>query len=73
MQVIIKEIEYKRPDVFTLYPFYDAHLGAVESCETALIRKAEECASLGRLGLALGGGDWHDCITHHDKRFSMNG
>ena len=28
---------------------------------------------MGRLGLALGGGDWHDCITHMDKRFSMNG
>jgi len=73
MEVIIKEIEYKRPDVFTLYPFFDAHLGAKESSEPSLIRKVEECARLGRLGLALGGGDWHDCITHNDKRFSMNG
>lgn len=59
--------------MFTIYPFFDAHLGAVESAEDALSRKVVECANLGRLGLALGGGDWHDCITHHDKRFSMNG
>ena len=25
------------------------------------------------MGLALGGGDWLDCITHRDKRFGMNG
>ena len=73
MEVIIREIEYKRPDVFTLYPFFDSHLGAKESSEKSLIRKVEECASLGRLGIAIGGGDWHDCITQYDKRFSMNG
>ena len=73
MEVIIREIAYKRPDVFTLYPFFDAHLGATESAEDSLSRKVLECANLGRLGLALGGGDWHDCITHNDKRFSMNG
>ncbi len=73
MEVIIREIDYKRPDIFTLYPFFDSHLGARESAESALIRKVSECASLERLGLALGGGDWLDCITHNDKRFSMNG
>lgn len=73
MEIIIKEIEYKRPDVFTLFPFGDAHLGAKESSENSLIREVKKCAELGRLGLALGIGDWHDCITHHDKRFSMNG
>lgn len=73
MEVIIKEIEYKRPDVFSLYPFFDAHLGSVECSESSLSRKVGECANLGRLGLALGGGDWLDCITQYDKRFSMNG
>lgn len=73
MEVIIREINYTRPDVFTLFPFFDSHLGARECSESALIRKVEECASLGKLGLALGGGDWLDCITHNDKRFSMNG
>ena len=73
MEVIVKEINYKRPDVFRLYPFFDPHLGAVESAESALKRKVNECADLGNLGLALGGGDWLDCITHNDKRFSMNG
>jgi len=73
MEVIIKEIEYTRPDVFRIYPFFDSHLGAVESSEDALIRKVKECASYDRLGIALGGGDWLDCITHNDNRFSMNG
>jgi len=73
MEVIEKIIEYSRPDVFSLYPFFDPHLGARESDEKTLTKKVEECAGLGRLGLALGGGDWADCITKHDKRFSMNG
>ena len=73
MEVIQKVIEYNRPDVFSLYPFSDAHLGAKESAEKQLIHKVEQCASLGRLGLALGVGDWHDCITKNDKRFRMNG
>lgn len=59
--------------MFTLFPFGDSHLGARESSESSLAREVKKCAELGRLGLALGIGDWHDCITHHDKRFSMNG
>lgn len=73
MEVITKTIWYNRPDEFRLFPFFDSHLGSAESAEHTLIKKVVECAELGRLGLALGGGDWHDCITHHDKRFSMNG
>ncbi len=73
MEVIVKKIIYKRPDVFYLYPFFDAHLGAIESAEHYLAKKVEECANRGQYGLAVGGGDWHDCITHNDKRFSMNG
>jgi len=73
IEVIEREIEYSRPDVFSIYPFFDAHLGSKESTEAPLERKVRECVELGRLGLALGGGDWLDCITHHDKRFSMNG
>lgn len=73
MEVIEKVIPYGNHDVFSIYPFFDSHLGARESDEKTLIRKVEECAGLGRLGLALGGGDWCDCITHNDKRFSMNG
>jgi len=73
MEVIVKEITYNRPDIFSVYPFFDLHTGAREFSEHGLKLKVEECASKGRLGLALGGGDWHDCITHNDKRFSMNG
>lgn len=73
MEVIVKDIVYKRPDVFYLYPFFDAHLGAIESSENALKRKVEECANRGKFGLALGGGDWMDCITSKDKRWNGNG
>jgi len=73
MEVIIKQIEYSRPDVFTIYPFFDAHMGARESSEKALEDKIFECANMGSLALAIGGGDWLDCITHTDKRFRMNG
>lgn len=73
MEVIIKDIIYKRPDIFYLYPFFDAHLGAVESSENALRKKVEECANRGKFGLALGGGDWMDCITSKDRRWSGTG
>ena len=73
MEVIIKEVKYRRPDSFYLYPFFDPHLGAIESAEKQLISKVNECANRGRLGLALGGGDWHDCITSKDNRWRTNG
>ncbi len=73
MEVIVKEINYKRPDVFYLYPFFDAHLGSAEAAENSLKRKVVECANRGRKGLALGGGDWTDCITTKDKRWRGNG
>ena len=73
MEVILHEIQYNRPDVFYLYPFFDIHLGAIESSEKQLIHKVEECAGRGRFGLALGGGDWHDCITSKDNRWRTNG
>lgn len=69
MEVIVKDIVYRRPDEFFLYPFFDAHLGAKECSENALNKKIVECANRGRTGLALGGGDWADCITTKDKRW----
>jgi len=59
--------------VFYLYPFFDAHLGAVESAEKQLIKKVNECANRGRFGLAIGGGDWLESITSKDKRWRTNG
>lgn len=73
MEVIEHKIEYRRPDIFYLYPFFDPHLGAVESAEKALEKKVTECANRGKYGLALGGGDWHDSITSKDKRWRTNG
>jgi len=61
------------PEVFYLYPFSDPHLGARESSERLLERKVKECANRGKFGLALGVGDYADCITKNDKRFRMNG
>ncbi len=48
-------------------------MGSSESAEKSLINKVEECANRGRYGLALGIGDWADCITSKDKRFKSNG
>ncbi len=73
MEVIEKTINYRRSDILRLYPFSDPHLGASESAEKTLIKKVEECAGLERLGLAVGVGDWNDCITSKDKRFRTNG
>jgi len=73
MEVIEKKIFYNRPDTFYLYPFFDAHLGAIESSEKYLIAKVKECANRGKFGIALGGGDWHDCITSKDFRWRTNG
>ncbi len=73
MQVIERTIHYNRPDVFYLYPFSDAHLGSSESAERALELKVAECASRGQYGLAIGCGDYADCITHNDPRFRNNG
>ena len=73
MEVITHEIHYTRPDVFYIYPFFDAHLGARESAEKQLIHKVKECADKGKFGIAIGGGDWMDCITSKDKRWSGNG
>jgi len=67
------EVHYKRPDVFYIYPFFDAHLGAKESAEKQLRHKVKECANRGQFGLAIGGGDWLDCITSKDKRWRNNG
>jgi len=73
MEVIIHKIQYKRPDVFYLYPFFDPHLGVVESAEEMLVAKVKECANRGKYGLAIGGGDWLDCVTSKDWRWKTNG
>ncbi len=73
MEVLTRRIDYRRPDSFYLYPFSDAHLGAIESAEPQLRMKIQECAKRGRLGLALGVGDWCDCITSKDWRWRTNG
>ena len=73
MEVIEYEINYRRPDVFYLYPFFDLHLGAKESSEKALTRKITECANRGKDGLVIGGGDWCECITSKDWRWRTNG
>jgi len=73
LEVIIHEINYSRPDSFFLYPFFDPHLGVKESSEKALSRKVIECANRGKYGLAIGGGDWLDCVTSKDWRWKTNG
>ncbi len=73
MEVITYRIDYNRPDVFYLYPFFDLHDGAKESSTHQLQLKIKECADRGKFGKAIGGGDWLESITSKDFRWRTNG
>ena len=64
-EVIKKELDYSRPDKWTLYPIGDIHLGVVH-CDEDLLK--EEVAKIKKdpHALWLGMGDYGDCITPSD-------
>uniref|UniRef100_A0A6M3KSM8 Calcineurin-like phosphoesterase domain-containing protein n=1 Tax=viral metagenome TaxID=1070528 RepID=A0A6M3KSM8_9ZZZZ len=68
MEVIIKQIEYSRPDKLYFYDLSDLHLGAVHCDEKSLIEKVYEIKQYGRQAIVLGGGDYGDCITPNDLK-----
>lgn len=68
MEVIVRTIEYTRPDKFYLYGLGDLHLGAVHCDEDALKRKVHEIKSLGDKAIVIGIGDYGDCITPSDLK-----
>ena len=65
MEVIIRTIEYTRPDRFYLYPLGDFHMGVVHCDEDLLAAKVSEIKGL-KNALWLGMGDYGDCITPSD-------
>ena len=68
MEVIVKEIEYSRPDKFYLYPIGDTHVGPVHCDEKSLKEKVYEIKQLGKQAIVLGMGDYGDCITPSDLK-----
>lgn len=68
MEVIVKTIEYTRPDKFYFYDLSDLHLGATHCDEDALVEKVREIKSYGKQAIVLGGGDYGDCITPNDMK-----
>jgi len=73
MEVIERTIKFtSRSFKLFVYPYSDAHLGSPGCAETSLIHKVKECANLGKNAVAIGVGDWADCITSKDKRWNNN-
>ncbi|GAG21614.1 unnamed protein product, partial [marine sediment metagenome] len=65
MEVIERVIYYRRPDVFTLYPLGDMHLGVVH-CNEELLGRAVTEVKDNKKALWLGMGDYGDCVTPSD-------
>ena len=66
------EIEYKRPDDFYIYPIGDIHAGSIHCAEDEIRRKVDEIRKQ-KNALWIGMGDYADCITSNDKRWSSYG
>ncbi len=65
MEVIEVTIPYRRPDIFTLYPIGDCHLGVVHCDEDRLLETVNEIKK-DKNARWLGMGDYGDCVTPSD-------
>lgn len=65
MQVIVKELEYSRPDKFFLYPLGDIHCGVIHCDEDLLAKKVKEIKNTPNAYI-IGMGDYADLITPSD-------
>ena len=66
MEVIERlNIEFRRPDKFTLYPIGDCHLGVVH-CDENLLRETVAEIKSKKNALWIGMGDYADCVTPSD-------
>jgi hypothetical protein len=65
MQVIIKDVEYSRPDKFTIYPIGDIHCGVVHCDEDLLTKQVKEIQQ-NHNAYWLGMGDYADLVTPSD-------
>lgn len=71
MKTILSRIDYDTSKtIFTLYPFFDVHLGSA-ACNEALVRQDIEACASDPTGLALLGGDVIDGISHKDPRMNL--
>lgn len=72
MEVIEKTFNYSRPDSFHIYPFGDAHLGALYCLEDEIketFYEVKHCKN----AYIVGVGDYSECITQNDPRFEIRG
>jgi len=72
MEYTKKEINIHRPDTFLLFPIGDIHAGSIHCAELEIKSKVEEIKKT-KNALWLGMGDYADCITTNDKRWSAYG
>lgn len=72
MEVVRKEITIKRPDVFHLFPVGDIHAGSIHCSEGKIKDKVQEIKET-KNALWIGMGDYADCITSKDKRWTAYG
>lgn len=72
MEVVRREIEYRRPDTFDLYALGDIHAGSVHCAEHDVSREVQKIKE-NRKALWIGMGDMADSITTNDKRWEAYG
>jgi predicted phosphodiesterase len=73
MEVIeVPEITYARPDVFSIYPLGDVHMGSRQCDEEGIKRKVTQVRSE-KNAYWIGMGDYADAILKNDKRFDVGG
>ncbi len=72
MEVIERVIEYKWADTFSIFPIGDIHLGSIDSCELEVSDQMQKIVKVPR-SLVIGMGDYADCITKNDPRFTVSG
>lgn len=72
MEVSKRVIEHKRPDIFNLHPIGDIHAGSIHCSESKIKAKVQEIKD-DKKAIWIGMGDYADCITTNDKRWSAYG
>jgi hypothetical protein len=72
MDTVTHTISYSPRDIFTIYPLYDVHIGAMACDEKLLERRVQEILD-NPLAFWIGGGDYCDFIPRHDRRYRASG
>jgi len=72
MEVTKRVVKHARPDIFDIYAIGDIHAGSIHCAEKKIKDKVKEIEKNER-ALWVGMGDYADCITSKDKRWSAYG